>query len=726
MKNIFILLMLFSCLCAEAIWTVSFNEKNKKFTLKNGPYSIELEATFTHENPESGPWYFAQSRDAVKDRYCLVDPKGDVQGYLRFAQDSDDVEILFIHRTAQNYGGTLKMSGEISGGERAAILCRARPSDSERVLNLNLGGADCPNQDALFSPERDEILSIDAKNMTLKNLGGGRAELSVCSDVKSAEQSSVSISLKKDWFKKRYAPYFKAAKFDEGKPAPSGWMSWNTYFDKATAEDNLSEARIGKKYLKPFGCEYWSIESWQENSDKLPVSKFHNLNLKPNPSQFPEGMKKLAEDIRSLGFKPGIWIAPFATGNAEFYNAHKDWFLHDADGNPLSCWNGIYTLDPTNDEVTEYMEKLFKTAANEWGYEFFKIDGMSGRNKGYCAHMFERPEVRAAFKNPDCKNPFERCVAAFRRGIGNDSYFLACQGHLTGPDAAYADAARSGADIVSPNKPVMWKNVLNQAVCTANQLFGHNISMVLDPDTLLVKDLDAEQARVSATVIALPGQLTFFGDKLAGLTPDKMKILQQTLPPVRARPSALYPYFRLPEVWALSIKSEVLGSLKTVALFNFSDADADISASAEELGLNKEKSYGAFEFWTQTPIEDIRLPFAWKVPARGVRVFGIFEKSDIPRWIGSDRHISLSGMEIAGLKWNADSLKLTGKILFPGDFPLSEFFSLPQGLKVVSARCNNAQAEIHSLNSAFKISFKPDSKKAQDHSPEDFEISFSR
>ena len=188
------------------------------------------------------------------------------------------------------------------------------------------------------------------------------------------------------------------------------------------------------------------------------------MNLETNQNQFPKGMKQLAQDIRALGFRPGIWMAPFGTGNEEFYRQHKDWFLHSPDGKPISSWNGKYTLDPTVPAAREHLRNIFKIAREDWGYEFFKIDGMSGRNKGYCAHMFERPEVRAAFKNPDCKNPFERCAAAFRRAIGDDRFFLACQGHLTGPEAAYADASRSGADIVSPNKPVMWKNILMNAL----------------------------------------------------------------------------------------------------------------------------------------------------------------------------------------------------------------------------------------------------------------------
>jgi len=59
-------------------------------------------------------------------------------------------------------------------------------------------------------------------------------------------------------------------------------MSWNAYFDSAGEEENLAEARIAAKWLKPFGLEFWEIESWQENSDVLPVSRFYNLTLRPH------------------------------------------------------------------------------------------------------------------------------------------------------------------------------------------------------------------------------------------------------------------------------------------------------------------------------------------------------------------------------------------------------------------------------------------------------------
>jgi alpha-galactosidase len=427
--------------------------------------------------------------------------------------------------------------------------------------------------------------------LELKTLGKGLFAFKFSGRIENAAEALFIIDLEKDFFRNRYVPYYSPLNRERCPQAPTGWMSWNTYFDKATAEDNLAEARTGKKFLQPFGCEFWSIESWQGNSDQLPVRDFYNMDLEVNEKQFPKGMKQLADDIRALGFRPGLWMAPFGTGNRDFYESHRDWFLHDKQGNPISCWNGRFTLDPTVQEARDHLKEIFRTASREWGYEFFKIDGMSGRSHSYCAHLYERPEIKACFRDPDCPNPFELCVRAFREGMGEDRVFLACQGHTSGAEALYADASRIGADIVHPNQPVKWSNVLNQGRCTINQVFTHNIVMINDPDTLLVRDLPLEEARVTTTVVALPGQLTFFGDKLAGLPADRMKMLQQTLPAAHVMPLNLYPVFSMLPVWNLHINNELTGNYNVVALFNWDDEDGKISFTPSELGVDQDAEY---------------------------------------------------------------------------------------------------------------------------------------
>ena len=703
---------------AFANWDVSFDETSSKLSARNGDAQIEGELSFSSGKDK---WTVAASRDGVANRLTLVDKKGDVQGYVVFPKNSDELQMLFYHRTAQAYMGELSFSGKIKFFPES-FACRTKPAFGERVLPLGCNSPNSALNDSVFSPERDELLRLSAWNLSIKKDGSGYS-FKMSGDIGEAAQAEFSFELVKNYFKNSYVPYYKPLNRKNCPKTPTGWMSWNTYFDKATAEDNLAEAKIGQKYLQPYGCEIWSIESWQGNSDSLPVSKFYNMNLEVNQKQFPEGMKKLAQDIRKPGFRPGIWMAPFGTGNKEFYETHKDWFLHDKEGNPVKSWNGIYTLDPTVPEAREHLKKIFETASKDWGYEFFKIDGMSGRNKGYCAHLYERPEIRAQFKDPSVKNPFELCVKAFREGIGERAIFLACQGHTSGAEAAYAEMARTGADIVHPNEPVKWGNVLLQARCTINQIFTHNISMIADPDTVLVKDLPLEQARVSCTVVALPAQLTFFGDRLAELDASQMKMLQQTLPPAFVRPLSLYPYFSMLPVWNLAVNSPVLGEYNVVAFFNWGDEDAEISATPEELGICPKSDYVGFEFWTQKPLGKLSKPFSQKVPARGVRLVVISKEKKFPQWIGNDRRIAQTAEELNEFKWDAAAKTLKCNASVINNFPLDIFVNVPQGFAFDSAVCASAECKVSPAeNGAIKITLsRPDGNGS---SLADFELKF--
>ncbi len=703
---------LIACAAAHADWKTSFD--GSTLTLQNGEVKLEGELSFSQdvegvwidsrgkvrELKDGEGWKVVPSRDGVKERLAVLDPRGEVQGYVVFPRDGDSVSILFYHRTAQSFEGRLLFKSKVSF-RSDAFACDSFPS--KNFLRFKIGYPDSPLDNSIFSPAEDELLRFSSEGVGIERRSEGIFGVSLA----GGPNSRIKIELVRDYFKSGYVPYYVPLSKKGLRRTPTGWMSWNTYFDKATAEDNLKEAKIGAKYLKPFGCEFWSIESWQGNSDSLPVSKFHNMNGEVNEGQFPLGMKRLADDIRSLGFKPGIWVAPFGTGNDKFYEEHKEWFLRDSEGKPLSCWNGKYTLDPTVKEAREHLKNLFRKMRCEWGYEFFKIDGMSGRNSSYCAHMYERPEVRARFSDPECKNPFELCVEAFREGIG-DAVFLACQGHFTGPEAKYAELARSGADIVSPNKPVGWSNVLNQAKCTENQAFVHNICMVLDPDTLLVRDLGLEQARVSATIVALPGQLTFFGDKLEGLSPEKMWILQRTLPVRSAVPALLYPVFGSPNLWILDVENSKLGNFKVVAFFNWGDEEADIFASSSDIGVDGK--YLAFEFWTEKfmGLCDFSKPFGIKVPARGVRVVK-FLKGDLgePKFLGSDRHVSQSGFEMKSLKSGKDFV--SGEVELVGKFPMKLFFYNPSAL--ISSSVDGARMSVSEEKDVLEVELVSDSEE---------------
>lgn len=684
-------------------WEVDFSERESELVLSN--QGTLLRGTLRFKSGDE-VWKVVYPRDGVPGRYALVDKGGDVQGYWLFKQTGARLELQFYHRTAQRFEGRLYYEGDITFFEDA-FPCRTRPGAGEKVLQLANGRADSLLNDSLFSPLHDAVLQMNAAKLAIAYNRDGSFAFQMSGDIREAPETTFTFQLLEDYFKNSYVPYYRPIDRERCPVAPTGWMSWNTYFDKATAEDNLKEARIGKRYLQPFGCEFWSIESWQGNSDQLPVRDFYNMNLEVNEKQFPKGMKHLADEIRRLGFRPGLWMAPFGTGNDAFYEEHKGWFLHDEKGQPISSWNGKYTLDPTVKEARDHLREIHRVASHEWGYEFFKIDGMSGRNRGYCAHLYERPEVRARFKDPDCPNPFELCVQAFREGIGEDRVFLACQGHASGPEAAYADASRLGADIVHPNEPVKWSGVLNQASCLLNQAFTHNIVMYADPDTLLVRDLPLEEARTSATIVALPGQLTFFGDKLAGLPSERMKILQQTLPVADVRPVSLYPYFRMLPVWNLSVNHERLGCYNVVAFFNWGDEAATISVTPAELGI-PDVDYTGFEFWEQRAFnyQVAGKQLSLEVPPHGVRVVAIHPPRDIPQWVGSDRHIAQNGMEVMDLGWDARQNRLRGTLRLVGSFPLTLFLRVPDSYRFERAACKEASCRVEQKGDLLAITLQ--------------------
>ncbi|MDO5553034.1 MAG: alpha-galactosidase [Planctomycetia bacterium] len=659
-------------------WLITFDEQTSQLTLEHEPTATRVEGKLSFGS-EAGPnLRVVCPRDSDPTRLALVNEKDYVVAYLTFQVSGDRVSFLVSHRTRQFFSGTLTYEATVDC-EPDAFACRITPRKDENVLFLGSGPSDSDWNDALFSAEKDRALLLSAGTVNLATLAPGSFKLCAAGRIEESAEAVFCFDLINDYFKNRYVPWYSPIDRKRCPSPPTGWMSWNLYFDKATAEDNLAEARVGREYLQPYGMEFWSIESWQGNSDSLPVSNFYNTNLEVNEKQFPEGMKKLADDIRALGFRPGIWMAPFGTGNEEFYKEHRDWFLHTKEGQPMSTWNGRYTLDPTNAEVRAHWKKIFDRASHEWGYEFFKIDGMSADGPGYSAHFFEMPYVRAAFKDPAFPNPFEASVIAFREGIGPDRVFLACQGHASGPEAKYADASRIGSDIVHPNQPVKWANLMQQAGRTLNQIFTHNIVFFADPDTLLVNEaLTLEEARLSTTVVSLPGQMMFAGDKLGELPLERMRLLQQTLPVADIHPMQLYPFFRMLPVWDLKVSRDFL-SWDVVALFNWGEEEQKVGFDFKELGLSSDTEYLVYEFWTETFLGSNRDRFEMTVPGHGVRLLAVHKRCTRPQYVSSNRHITQGGVELKALTWNEESRTLSGTVALVAGDALTLRFYVPDG-----------------------------------------------
>ena len=680
-------------------WRIGFDETTSQLTLVHEDCNIRLSGELGFVS-NGAKWRVVESRDAERDRLSLVNPGNTVLGYVSFRANGDRLEFEVLHRAGANFfPGRLVFDGSAVFRDDS-FACRTFPQRGEKVLNFGDGAADSPLNDSLFAREEDLALRFASQATRLAAAErSGEYRLHLEADIDDPASSVVVVDAARGYYRNRWAPGYHPIDRKRCPKAPTGWMSWNIYFDKAGSAENLAEARIGAKYLLPFGLEIWSVESWQDNSLWLPVSSFHHHANRCYSKQFPEGMKWLAGEFRKLGFKPGLWMSLYGEGDDEFYQAHKELYLHDASGKPINNWAGKYMLDTTNPEALSLMTRLARQAKEEWGYDFFKFDGMANTPR-----KFERPEIRARAKNPADAKWFENSVKALREGIG-DSIFLACMGDFTGTEVKYVDASRLGSDVVGcyrglgdnynslgnssmAQMPVKWANVLHQAECTFTQIFVNNIMFYTDPDTLMVGyALEQHEAEVMATIVGLPGQLMFNGDRLGSLRADRMKMIQQVLPVADIHPQNLFPYAAsaMMPVWNLAV-TRSFDTWRVTALFNWTDAPKDLEVGLAELGLDPAKKYAAYEFWGGEYLGEISGSLkSTAQPMRSVKLFSLREVKEHPQFVGDDRHLTMGAVELADLRWNAAAKTYTLAVKAIGGFPFTYAVRVPEDFQFKSA-----------------------------------------
>jgi hypothetical protein len=203
--------------------------------------------------------------------------------------------------------------------------------------------------------------------------------------------------------------------------------------------------------------------------------------------------------------------------------------------------------------------------------------------------------------------------------------------------------------------------------------------------------LEKNEAEVMATIVGLPGQLMFSGDKLGTLQYDRMKMIQQVLPVADIHPQNLYPYAAssMMPIWNLSV-TRPFGKWRVVALFNFTDAPRSFDVSMDSLGLDAEKTYTVFEFWNGSWEGVVKGGIGCEIPMRTVRLFALWEAENRPQFVGDDRHLTQGAVGLLDEKW--DGSRLVARIAAVGGFPQVVRFAVPNGWKLKSATADGVDA----------------------------------
>jgi alpha-galactosidase len=307
----------------------------------------------------------------------------------------------------------------------------------------------------------------------------------------------------------------------------TGWCSWYNLY-AAITEDNLLEHLEGARHFRaadPAALDIFLID------DGFTPEMGDWLDVKP---QFPRGMKSILSDIKSAGFIPGLWIAPFMVGNrSKLYAAHPDWVVQDRlTGGPLVQmrfygefrWHKrseeYYILDITHPDAETYIREVFRTWSKDWGAGYFKTDFMFfGAEYG--------PDRASWHQSGHSRIAIWRRMASLIRNEIGEALWLGC-GFPLWAATGLVDAVRIGRDV-----GVKWSGEQSAESLLRDQTTRNHASGILwqaDPDCILLRsafhELTDQQVNALAMFAGLSGGVLMTSDALDTLSEDRATLFK--------------------------------------------------------------------------------------------------------------------------------------------------------------------------------------------------------
>lgn len=316
--------------------------------------------------------------------------------------------------------------------------------------------------------------------------------------------------------------------------------AFDTYFDLMGVECTQKEKKCGyTTWYNYYGGVTQDIvirdlESLSKLDEKVDIFQIDDGYqkaigdwLETKTDKFPDGMKKIADEIHKKDMLAGLWLAPLAaTKESSIYKNHKDWLVHDEKGKLYVAgpnWGPFYAIDIYNKEAAAYVKNFFNVILNEWGYDMVKLDFL------YAAcvlpiHNKTRGQIMC-----DAMDFIRECVG--------DKMILGCGVPLM-PAFGKVDFCRIGADV-----DLAWvrrKNRIREDVSTPNTVnctvFRRHLNgraFLNDPDVFLLRDnnmnMSFEQRELLAKINGYFGSLLFVSDNVEDYRAEQKQVFLNTI-----------------------------------------------------------------------------------------------------------------------------------------------------------------------------------------------------
>ena len=413
---------------------------------------------------------------------------------------------------------------------------------------------------------------------------------------------------------------------------PSGFCTWYYYAGKITPDTLRQNMAVLDEHKEDLPVKYIQMDdgwydcwgSWMNNG------------------KFPD-MPGLAEEIKSHGYIPGIWLAPFGCHpGAQIFADHPDWFVQFRDG---GAWREL-SIDYTNPEAREYMAKVFRRLSYEWGFRYIKMDIISGT---IAPGVHHDPDA-TALEN------YRLGLKTFRENVTPDTFLLACTAPLGGA-CGLVDGMRVSCDVFE-----RWESLLSVFNAVLKRYYYHRNYFLIDADCLIIRKKENEDSecwrlctrtdneiRTYVTAMAASGGILMLSDKLPNLHDDQLRMISKLFPMNQecARPLDLMDSY-IPGVLDFGTH----GSTRTVALINWGDAPRVMSVDAD-------KSF-VWEFWDNTFAIHDGGDFKAEIAPRSAKVFYFTDISDAAV-VGSDASVMMQS------EWKCENGRIIGKRLKKGE-----------------------------------------------------------
>ncbi|MCL5670932.1 MAG: alpha-galactosidase, partial [Acidobacteria bacterium] len=527
----------------------------------------------------------------------------------------------------------------------------------------------------------------------------------------------------------RRLPFFALLDKKKWPDVPVGWISWYDYFSHVTEKDVLKNVQAIASYYKPFGLKYclvdggWQAEGdWNAWNNKFPhgmkwlADQIHAHGLYAglwlsafgtSDAQFysihPDWFLHDANGSGKLGTWIGTYVADFSNPALKKYlydtyrnhalNWGYDYFKLDGENDARDIWaqNRTRAYNPTLDPNTAFRQalSLIRQAMDSKPGVFFSACGptypteamgiaQSGRLGGDVVGEGEIPSFRGV----------REALAGIRRG-----YYTHNIAWYGDPDALVVRApltlqeARTWTSILGltgqvlmlgddeaslpPERRDMVRKIMPVADITPMDLypFKHDrpiwVLHIRRPfGTWAVVGLfNWGEGRDEMPPSIQPGAVTILNhdDELLGTRHGfgaQMAIASKLDNAQKQNQSIATSSSKPPGLQLLPVPSYLNPPAPRKIVLNFAKA-----------GLSPGRDYLLFDFWNQKFLGKVRGEYSVKLAPHECQVISVRADEGHPQLIGTDRHITMGGVEIANEVWDAATKQLRIEVSLVQNYP---------------------------------------------------------